>query len=108
MKTFIDRLLEMPLEKLRELIDREQKEIWLKQRDLDTMKRALQQRTAGARISGGAPSIEAGCPPSRYGENCPSCGRDNSKHGNVCTSDDCPANAGGGGCKSPETVDSDG
>jgi hypothetical protein len=48
MKTFVDRLLQMPLEKLRELIDREQKEIWVKQRDLDTMNRCLQQRTVNA------------------------------------------------------------
>lgn len=27
-----------------------------------------------------------------YGTTCPSCGRDNSEYGNVCTSDDCPAN----------------
>jgi hypothetical protein len=45
-KTFFDRLLEMPLDKLRELIDREQRQIWTKQRDLDMMNRALQQRTA--------------------------------------------------------------
>jgi hypothetical protein len=45
-KTFYDRLLEMPLDKLRELIDREQRQIWTKQRDLDMMNRALQQRTA--------------------------------------------------------------
>ena len=48
MKTFYDRLLEMPMERLRELIDREQKEILVKQRDLDTMNRALQQRTANS------------------------------------------------------------
>lgn len=28
----------------------------------------------------------------RYGAECPSCGRDNSEYGNICTSDDCPAN----------------
>ena len=27
------------------------------------------------------------------GAECPSCGRDNSEYGNVCTSDNCPANA---------------
>jgi hypothetical protein len=27
----------------------------------------------------------------RIGSECPSCGRDNSEYGNVCTSDDCPA-----------------
>ena len=28
----------------------------------------------------------------RYGATCPSCGRDNSANGNVCTADDCPGN----------------
>jgi len=41
----------------------------------------------------------------RIGPNCPSCGRDNREHGNICTSDDCPANPTGRGRGIPRTVD---
>ncbi len=58
MKTWLDRLNEMPLITLQAWITQEQKAIWAQQRDLDTMNRVLQQRTWSIEHAGDKPEEE--------------------------------------------------
>lgn len=56
---------------------------------------AIAQESADARLIAAAPDLLAALkdllPLARIkGHRCPSCGRDNSGHGDACTSDDCP------------------
>ena len=50
MKSWVDKLRQMPDDRLKDAIERQEKEIAIAQRDLDTMKRVLKERAPNARL----------------------------------------------------------